>query len=348
MAHITGGGLTENIIRVVPDGLGLDIDASRVALPPVFDWLQREGAVPREEMWRTFNCGIGFVLVRRARRRRRGVRRPRTPWPGASRRSAQVVRGERRANACASPERRSSPVTLAASPCWPPGAAATCRRCSMRSPRARSMREIVGVFSDSRNAPALRTRARPALRWSARSEAHSLARGIRRANCSSASTRCSRDWIVCAGYLRMLDEAFVDALPRPHAQHPSLAAAGVSRACARMRARSPTACAEHGASVHFVTPELDAGAVIAQARVPVLRRRHARRAGAARAGASSTRCWSQALRLAAPQAALRWTGNDAVPVDGHALLRPAASAWHADNRLRMMAALDEVPTSHFR
>jgi phosphoribosylformylglycinamidine cyclo-ligase len=32
-------------------------------LPPVFDWLQREGAVPREEMWRTFNCGVGFVLV---------------------------------------------------------------------------------------------------------------------------------------------------------------------------------------------------------------------------------------------------------------------------------------------
>jgi len=48
---------------VVPDGLGLDIEASAIALPPVFDWLQREGAVPREEMWRTFNCGIGFVLV---------------------------------------------------------------------------------------------------------------------------------------------------------------------------------------------------------------------------------------------------------------------------------------------
>ena len=63
MAHITGGGLTENIIRVVPDGLGLDIDASAWKFPPVFDWLQREGAVAREEMWRTFNCGIGFVLV---------------------------------------------------------------------------------------------------------------------------------------------------------------------------------------------------------------------------------------------------------------------------------------------
>ena len=63
MAHITGGGLTENIIRVIPDGLGLDIDASAWTLPPVFDWLQREGAVENTEMWRTFNCGIGFVLV---------------------------------------------------------------------------------------------------------------------------------------------------------------------------------------------------------------------------------------------------------------------------------------------
>ncbi|CAN7200860.1 phosphoribosylformylglycinamidine cyclo-ligase [Pseudoxanthomonas sp. LjRoot168] len=63
MAHITGGGLTENIIRVVPEGLGLEIDASAWALPPVFDWLQREGAVENSEMWRTFNCGIGFVLV---------------------------------------------------------------------------------------------------------------------------------------------------------------------------------------------------------------------------------------------------------------------------------------------
>ena len=63
MAHITGGGLTENIIRVVPEGLGLDIDASSWTLPPVFQWLQREGNVADSEMWRTFNCGIGFVLL---------------------------------------------------------------------------------------------------------------------------------------------------------------------------------------------------------------------------------------------------------------------------------------------
>ncbi len=63
MAHITGGGLTENIVRVVPDGLGVQIEASAIVLPPVFEWLQREGAVADTEMWRTFNCGIGFVLV---------------------------------------------------------------------------------------------------------------------------------------------------------------------------------------------------------------------------------------------------------------------------------------------
>jgi phosphoribosylformylglycinamidine cyclo-ligase len=63
MAHITGGGLKENIIRVVPDGLGLHLDASAIVLPPVFDWLMREGNVAREEMWRTFNCGVGFTIL---------------------------------------------------------------------------------------------------------------------------------------------------------------------------------------------------------------------------------------------------------------------------------------------
>jgi phosphoribosylformylglycinamidine cyclo-ligase len=63
MAHITGGGLKENIIRVVPDGLGLHIDANAIVLPPLFDWLMREGKVAREEMWRTFNCGVGFTVL---------------------------------------------------------------------------------------------------------------------------------------------------------------------------------------------------------------------------------------------------------------------------------------------
>jgi phosphoribosylformylglycinamidine cyclo-ligase len=63
MAHITGGGLSENIIRVVPEGLGLRIDPGSWVRPAVFDWLQRTGAIADAEMWRTFNCGIGYVLI---------------------------------------------------------------------------------------------------------------------------------------------------------------------------------------------------------------------------------------------------------------------------------------------
>lgn len=63
MAHITGGGLSENIIRVVPDGLGVNIDAASWQLPTIFAWLKAAGKVAREEMWRTFNCGIGFTMI---------------------------------------------------------------------------------------------------------------------------------------------------------------------------------------------------------------------------------------------------------------------------------------------
>jgi phosphoribosylformylglycinamidine cyclo-ligase len=63
MAHITGGGLTENIIRVVPEGWGVEIDTGSWSAPPVFDWLAREGKIESAEMRRTFNLGIGFVLV---------------------------------------------------------------------------------------------------------------------------------------------------------------------------------------------------------------------------------------------------------------------------------------------
>ena len=63
MAHITGGGLKENIIRVVPDAFGIALDSGAWTLPPVFEWLRREGNVAREEMFRTFNCGIGYTVI---------------------------------------------------------------------------------------------------------------------------------------------------------------------------------------------------------------------------------------------------------------------------------------------
>ena len=63
LAHITGGGLLENIPRVMPDNTRAVISASSWQRPAVFDWLQENGNVTAAEMHRTFNCGIGMVLV---------------------------------------------------------------------------------------------------------------------------------------------------------------------------------------------------------------------------------------------------------------------------------------------
>jgi len=63
MAHITGGGLTENTHRMFPESLAARIDAARWPRPPIFDWLQREGNVATDEMHRVFNCGIGLIIV---------------------------------------------------------------------------------------------------------------------------------------------------------------------------------------------------------------------------------------------------------------------------------------------
>ncbi len=63
MAHITGGGLTENTHRMFPDGVLAQIDPSSWPQPAVFEWLARTGGIVDDEMRRTFNCGIGFVVV---------------------------------------------------------------------------------------------------------------------------------------------------------------------------------------------------------------------------------------------------------------------------------------------
>ncbi|KAG8136555.1 hypothetical protein E2320_005124 [Naja naja] len=62
-AHITGGGLLENIPRVLPASVGVVLDALHWKMPSIFSWLQREGNLSEEEMARTFNCGIGAVLI---------------------------------------------------------------------------------------------------------------------------------------------------------------------------------------------------------------------------------------------------------------------------------------------
>lgn len=63
MAHITGGGITENIPRVLPAGLTAEISATSWQLPPLFQWLQAQGNIVPSELYKTFNCGIGMAIV---------------------------------------------------------------------------------------------------------------------------------------------------------------------------------------------------------------------------------------------------------------------------------------------
>ena len=63
MAHITGGGITDNLPRVLPASVVASVDLSRWHLPPLFQWLMEQGRVPLDDMLRTFNMGVGLVIV---------------------------------------------------------------------------------------------------------------------------------------------------------------------------------------------------------------------------------------------------------------------------------------------
>lgn len=127
--------------------------------------------------------------------------------------------------------------------------------------------EVVGVFSDRPDAVALQ-RVDPARRWSHDARLHASRESFD-AELADAVAACMPDWVVCAGYLRILGPAFVERF-RGHLLniHPSLLPKyrGLRTHARALKAGER----EHGASVHFVIPELDAGAVIAQATVPVL------------------------------------------------------------------------------
>ena len=127
--------------------------------------------------------------------------------------------------------------------------------------------QVVGVFSVRPDAIALQ-RVDRARRWSRDARLHA-SREAFDAELADAVAACAPDWIVCAGYLRILGLAFVERFRgRLLNIHPSLLP---KYRGLRTHARALEAGErEHGASVHFVTPELDAGAVIAQATVPVL------------------------------------------------------------------------------
>ena len=127
--------------------------------------------------------------------------------------------------------------------------------------------DVIGMFSDKPAAPALQ-RVPPPLRWSRKAKDYPD-RGAFDAELVDAVAASQPDWVICAGYMRILGDAFVQRFcGRLLNIHPSLLPKhrGLHTHARALEAGD----AEHGASVHFVIPELDAGAVIAQAPVPVL------------------------------------------------------------------------------
>lgn len=127
--------------------------------------------------------------------------------------------------------------------------------------------QVVGVFSDKPDAFALQ-RVPEALRW-ARTPKSCGSRAAFDQTLADALDAASPDWIVCAGYMRILSEAFVQRFPSKILNiHPSLLPK--YKGLHTHQRVLEEGDSEHGASVHFINAELDGGAVIAQAKVPVL------------------------------------------------------------------------------
>lgn len=126
--------------------------------------------------------------------------------------------------------------------------------------------QVVGVFSDRPDAAAL-DKVAPELRWSRKARSYPD-RAAFDADLGDAVAACEPDWILCAGYMRILGDGFLRRFEgRVLNVHPSLLPLykGLHTHARALEAGD----AEHGASVHFVVPELDAGAVVAQVRIPV-------------------------------------------------------------------------------
>jgi len=176
--------------------------------------------------------------------------------------------------------------------------------------------QVVGVFSDKPEAAALQ-RVPEALRWS-RTPKSCGGREAFDAVLAEAVAAAQPDWVVCAGYMRILGTAFVNRFPgRILNIHPSLLPRHKGlHTHQRVLDAGET---EHGASVHFVVPELDAGAVIAQSRVPVLAGDDAETL-AARVLATEHPLYLQVLRLAAAGRLAERDGR--ATLDGQPLFTP--------------------------
>ncbi|XP_061683679.1 trifunctional purine biosynthetic protein adenosine-3 isoform X2 [Syngnathoides biaculeatus] len=284
-AHITGGGLLENIPRVVPQELTVDLDASRWSIPSVFSWLQKEGGLSDCEMTRTFNCGLGAVLVvapADAQRVLRQLRAQEEAWivgtlahkpPGAE---SVVVRNldhsllnagpASKNGSCLSdssiPHKRTKVGVLIS------GTGTNLQALIEQAKRPSSCAEIVVVISNKPGVQGLKRAALAGIQT--RVVDHKLYGS--RAEFDSTIDRVLEEFgveLVClAGFMRILTGSFVNKWNSKLLNiHPSLLPSfkGVNAQKQALQAGVRLS----GCTVHFVAEEVDAGAIIVQEAVPV-------------------------------------------------------------------------------
>ncbi|XP_061081964.1 trifunctional purine biosynthetic protein adenosine-3 isoform X1 [Conger conger] len=290
-AHITGGGLLENIPRVLPPQLAVDLDASRWSIPAVFSWLQREGGLSEEEMGRTFNCGLGAVLVvsrQEAQRVLRQVLAQEEAWivgslshkqPGAEPVVIRNLQHSLRMGPNTTPNtsaprngaehgdrasRRKTKVAVLIS-----GTGTNLQALIEQVKKPSSSAEIVVVISNRPGVLGLKRASLAGIQT--RVVDHKLYGS--RSEFDSTIDRVLEEFgveIVClAGFMRILTGAFVRKWNGKLVNiHPSLLPSfkGVHAQRQALQAGARIS----GCTVHFVAEEVDAGAIIAQEAVPVL------------------------------------------------------------------------------
>ena len=285
LAHITGGGFPDNIPRVLPEGAGVALDLARVPVLPVFKWLAATGGIAEPEMLRTFNCGIGMIAIVDA-----GGADAITDVLDARRRNGRAARQGHRGR------RRRTTRRLFRPPRPRVTAMAKKRVAILISGRGSNMASLIAAAKDD-SYP-----AEIALVLSNRPDAPGLAsaksQGIATAVVDhthygkdrEAFERALQDALIAhridlvclAGFMRLLTPWFVGQWQgRMLNIHPALLPAfkGLHTHERALEAGVKT----HGATVHFVSPEMDSGEIIAAGGSAGAVRRYAGHAGRARA-----------------------------------------------------------------
>ncbi|KAL7845882.1 hypothetical protein AOLI_G00240740 [Acnodon oligacanthus] len=290
-AHITGGGLLENIPRVLPKELAVDLDATRWRIPPVFSWLHKEGSLSEEEMARTFNCGLGAVLVvgkQEAQRVLRQLQAEEEAWiigslthkmPGGQ---AVVVRNLEHSlragpNPCPdtsvlqngashmdSSSRKRTKVAVLIS-----GTGTNLQALIEQTKKPSSSAEIVVVISNRPGVQGLKRASMAGIQT--RVVDHKLygSRTEFDSTIDHVLVEFGVEVVCLAGFMRILTGPFVRKWNGKLLNiHPSLLPSfkGVNAQKQALLAGARVS----GCTVHFVAEEVDAGAIIAQEAVPVL------------------------------------------------------------------------------